>query len=67
MSKTKLSYQVAYEELQSICQQLESEEVDVDQITDLVKRANQLVSFCQDRLRGIEKDLDQTIDKDENN
>lgn len=57
MSKKKLSYQSAYEELQSICEQLESEEVDVDQITDLVKRANELVKYCQDRLRGIEKDL----------
>lgn len=57
MSKAKLSYQSAYEELQSICEQLESEEVDVDQITDLVKRANQLVKYCQDRLRGIEKEL----------
>lgn len=57
MSKNKLSYQSAYDELQGICQQLESEEVDVDQITDLVKRANHLVKYCQDRLRGIEEDL----------
>lgn len=58
MSKKEISYQSAYEELQHICQQLESEEVDVDQITDLVKRANYLVKFCQDKLKGIEKDLD---------
>jgi len=57
MTKKKLSYQTAYDELKTICEQLESEEVDVDQITDLVKRANELVKYCQDRLRGIEKDL----------
>lgn len=57
MSKKKLSYQAAYDELQTICEQLESEEIDVDQITELVKRANELVKYCQDRLRGIEKDL----------
>ncbi|UXX78520.1 exodeoxyribonuclease VII small subunit [Reichenbachiella carrageenanivorans] len=57
MSKKKLSYQAAYDELQNICEQLESEEIDVDQITELVKRANELVKHCQDRLRGIEKDL----------
>lgn len=62
MSKTKLSYQSAYDELQTICEQLESEEVDVDQITDLVKRANQLVKYCQDRLRGIEKDLSAVVE-----
>lgn len=62
MSKPKLSYQSAYDELQDICQQLESEAVDVDQITELVKRANYLVKYCQDRLRGIEKDLSTTND-----
>ncbi|WP_422359028.1 exodeoxyribonuclease VII small subunit [Reichenbachiella sp.] len=62
MSKKKLTYQSAYDELQTICEQLESEEVDVDQITDLVKRANELVKYCQDRLRGIEKDLNQSTD-----
>lgn len=62
MSKKKLSYQSAFEELQTICQQLESEDVDVDQITDLVHRANELVTYCQDRLRGIEKDLSKTND-----
>ncbi|WP_420581716.1 exodeoxyribonuclease VII small subunit [Reichenbachiella sp.] len=60
MSKKKLTYQSAYDELQSICEQLESEEVEVDQITELVKRANELVHFCQERLRGIEKDLNKT-------
>lgn len=63
MSKKKLTYQSAYEELQAICEQLESEEVDVDQITDLVKRANELVKYCQDRLRGIEKDLNAVNDE----
>lgn len=58
MSKSKISYQSAYDELQQICQLLESEEVDVDQITKLVKRANELVAYCQNTLRGIEKDLD---------
>ncbi|MDW3210501.1 MAG: exodeoxyribonuclease VII small subunit [Reichenbachiella sp.] len=62
MSKKKLTYQSAYDELQTICAQLESEEVDVDQITALVKRANELVKYCQDRLRGIENDLNQSTE-----
>ncbi|MEO9967049.1 MAG: exodeoxyribonuclease VII small subunit [Reichenbachiella sp.] len=57
MSKKKLTYQSAFDELQNICQQLESDDVDVDQITTLVKKANQLVKYCQERLRGIEEDL----------
>ena len=60
MSKTTISYQSAYDELQKICKQLESEEIDVDQITELVQRAKVLVKYCQDRLRGIENDLSLT-------
>ena len=35
----------------------ESEEIDIDQITTMVKRANQLITFCQDKLRKIENEL----------
>ena len=62
MSTKNLTYTKAFDELQSICEKLESETVDVDQITALVQRANELVKFCQDKLRGIEKDLDKISD-----
>ncbi|PIB35477.1 exodeoxyribonuclease VII small subunit [Reichenbachiella sp. 5M10] len=60
MSKKKtISYQEAYEELQAISEQLESGEANIDQLTDLVKRAKALVKICQDKLRSTEKELNE--------
>ena len=58
MSKNKLTFQAAYHELETIVQQLESEKTDLDQLSDLVKRANELVKFCQGKLRETEKELE---------
>jgi exodeoxyribonuclease VII small subunit len=57
MSKQKLNYQDAFQELEEISTKIESEEIDIDQITTMVKRANQLITFCQDKLRKIENEL----------
>lgn len=58
MAKKKVSYQSAFDELEKIAAQISSEDVDVDQITTLVKRANELVKICQDKLRMIETELE---------
>ncbi|MBU2887934.1 exodeoxyribonuclease VII small subunit [Gilvimarinus agarilyticus] len=61
MAKKKLSsYNEAYEELQTISAKLESGEADIDQLTVLVKRAKELVKFCQDKLRATESELSET-------
>jgi len=58
MSDKKLTYRTAYGELENIVQQLESEGTDLDQLSDLVKRANELVRFCQEKLRATENELE---------
>ena len=57
MTKKKLTYQTAFNELQSIAAQLEGGEVDIDQITKMVKRSIELTKFCQEKLRTIESEL----------
>ena len=58
MAKKKVTYQSAFDELEKISTQIASEEVDIDQITTLVTRANELVKICQDKLRMIEGELE---------
>lgn len=55
--KTIKSYSEAYKELNQILSKLESEEVDIDNLTVDIKRAADLVKYCQDRLREIDKEL----------
>ena len=55
--KTIKSYSEAYKELNQILSKLESDEVDIDNLTADIKRAADLVKYCQDRLREIDKEL----------
>ena len=58
--KSKLSsYEDAYQELQDIQSALEKEEVSIDELSEKVKRAKELVAFCQEKLRNTEKELEQ--------
>ncbi len=56
-----LSYRQAQEELQNILQSLEDGVVEIDQLESVVRRARDLLIFCEGRLRSIEsrlKDVD---------
>lgn len=57
MTKKKTTYQSAFNELQNIATQLEGGEVDIDEITKLIKRSNELTKYCQEKLRKIENEL----------
>ena len=58
MAKTKkLTYESAMEELQTIVNQLQEEAVNVDELSAKVKRAAELVKFCQEKLRSTEEEL----------
>lgn len=51
------SYKEAIEELEVIVQEIESETVDVDVLTEKVKRATFLIKLCKKRLRETDKEV----------
>ena len=55
------SYDAAVQELESILANLEKDEVDVDDLTRKVKRAEELLKFCQDRLYHTEIQVNQIV------
>lgn len=58
MSKSKqLTYYQALSELEKIISEIESESVDVDVLSEKVKRAAHLIKFCKGRLRSAEEDV----------
>lgn len=63
MTKTKDGYGAAYEELQKILQELEGDDVDVDELSDKVKRAAELIEFCQKRLKETDLQVKRVMDK----
>ncbi len=61
--KKELSYSEAYKELQLIAENLESGKYSIDEISEKIKRAAELVNFCKTKLRSIETEIDETLGK----
>ena len=53
----KLSYSEAKKELEEIVSAIETGELDVDSLTDKVKRASELIGFCKAKLAGTDEEL----------
>ncbi|HOZ40942.1 MAG: exodeoxyribonuclease VII small subunit [Flavobacteriales bacterium] len=63
MSEPRTTYEKAYEELEAIMQELQEDKVSVDQLTTKVKRAAELITFCNDMLRSTEAEVNKIVKK----
>ena len=61
MSKKKISYDSALGELQNIVAEIEGEEIGIDELSKKVKRAAELLKFCQEKLRQTEDDVNEIL------
>lgn len=61
--ETTLTYQKAFEELQQITHDIESEDVSVDDLAMKVKRAAQLLELCNAKLRSTEEEVNKIIER----
>ena len=48
--KQELKYEAAFAELQAIVRKMENDELDIDQMSDQLRRAQQLIKLCKDKL-----------------
>ncbi|MFQ5901998.1 MAG: exodeoxyribonuclease VII small subunit [Thermodesulfobacteriota bacterium] len=53
----QITYSKAVTELESIVNQIEGEEIDVDVLTEKVKRASFLIKFCKTKLKCTEDEV----------
>ncbi|MDZ7738585.1 MAG: exodeoxyribonuclease VII small subunit [Bacteroidales bacterium] len=63
MTENKPSFNKAVEELEQILEQIESGELDVDELSGKVKRASELLRLCQSKLRDTEEEIDKIIEE----
>lgn len=61
--KTNLSYSSAYAVLEKLVAQMESEEIQVDELAEKVKQANELITFCEKKLRAVEKEVKKSVNE----
>jgi len=62
MSKKKQTYESAIKELQQIVNEMQEEMVSIDEITEKVKRAKELMDFCKNKLREVGEDVDKLLE-----
>ncbi|MEO7311968.1 MAG: exodeoxyribonuclease VII small subunit [Chitinophagaceae bacterium] len=51
---TNLSYTDALAALESIVEQIEDDSIQLDSLAEKVKQANELIQYCEAKLRNIE-------------
>lgn len=56
-----MTYEEAYTELAAIARAIETESVSVDVLAQKVKRAAELITFCQAKLRSTESEVNKII------
>ena len=61
MTEPNLTYEAAFEELSQIAKEIETESVSVDVLAGKVKRAAELVAFCQSKLKATETEVSKII------
>lgn len=60
---TKISYQDAIQELEEIVNAIEEDSLDIDELSDEVKRALTLIDHCRSKLRSTEESIQQAFDE----
>jgi exodeoxyribonuclease VII small subunit len=61
-----LTYEAAKSELIAISKEIESEEISVDELAAKVKRASELIEFCQAKLKNTEAEVSKISSRMEN-
>ena len=58
-----MTYEKAYEELERIMTDLQEDKISVDDLTVKVKRAAELITFCNTMLRATEDEVTKIVKK----
>ncbi|HLS29861.1 MAG TPA: exodeoxyribonuclease VII small subunit [Flavobacteriaceae bacterium] len=64
--KEKINYTEAFEELQNIVSEIEQGEISVDELSEKVKRAAQLIKICKTKLSTTEENVAEILKELEN-
>ncbi len=63
--KDKLSFEEAKRALDEIIVELQNENTSIDKLASQVKTAQELIQYCQSKLRTIEKEVHSLLDEEE--
>lgn len=61
----KLTYTQVMKQLEEIVGQLEDNSLDIDQLADKVKQAQELIKFCRDRLYKTDLEIQKLLNPED--
>ena len=61
--KKETKYEEAMAELQDIVRKMENDELDIDQMTAQLKRAQELIKLCKDKLTKTDEEIKKILSK----
>lgn len=61
--ETPYTYNEAFEELQSIVSEIESGQTNVDELTEKIRKASQLIAICKAKLTSSEEEVEKLLAK----
>jgi|YelNatPaOPRAMG01_1025707.scaffolds.fasta_scaffold02031_15 exodeoxyribonuclease VII small subunit len=63
MAKSKKTYSEALEELDQLLQKLEKNEIPLEDLTNIVKQATELIQFCQNQLFETDAEIQKLFER----
>lgn len=66
MATKKETYSEAMKRLETIVSQIESGELDIDELGNQLKEAQKLIKFCRDKLYKADEEIKKMLGNDDN-
>ncbi len=63
MAKKKTSYRDAITEIEETIASIENDELNVDDLSDKVKRVSELLVICKEKLHNTEKEVEKILNE----
>lgn len=64
MAKKEIKYEEAVALLEEIVDKMENDELDIDQLSDQLKRAKELVKLCKNKLTKTDEEIKKLLSED---
>jgi exodeoxyribonuclease VII small subunit len=59
-----IKYEEAMRQLQEIVRKMENDELDIDQMSDQLKKAQELIKICRDKLTKTDEEIQKLLNAD---
>ena len=60
-----MNYEEAVQQLESIVQRMENDELDIDELTTELKKAQQLIKMCKAKRTKVDEDIKKILSQDD--